>query len=1442
MDIASLRINVDSTSLKKAERDLGRIGREADHTERAVVKLGKNGSAAFSNMTAFIKQAAAAMIAMQSAQVITRMTDEYTKFNAQLKLATRTEEELGRARTRVLSISKEAQTSVSGMGVLYARVANSVRELGISEVQTNAITRSVALSLKVSGATATESASAILQLSQAFASGVLRGEEFNSVNEAAPRLMKALADGIGKPIGALRGMAEQGQLTTDVLAYALPKALQELEKEAESVHTISGAFQVARDNLMMFVGESATSSNAISVMTGAIGLLAENLNLITSAALGFLAVKFSSIIAGLIVKSHEWTAATLQASAAQAASRNAAIADATAKIELMTATKAGILVAREEMLAKLASANANLIAAAAQANAARSAGALSFAIAMLKEAELQSAAATKVRSAAIAELAILGTQQAKVTAAMTAAQVAQTAALTSTTAAATMASRALGLLGGPIGWITTALGLGVTAWLMWGKESKDASDTASDAMSKSTSEIVSNIDAQIEKLKERNNLAQIGLKDLVKNESEASTRLIELQKQYDNLQRTGSPTGGAALPESARVALLQVITKQIGELVGKQRELNGEQARFNAIGEQSKASQWLSKYATDAEKLAAELAKAKAELGAAFTPEIEKRIRDSFVKPTQDAVVAEKELTEAQRQSAEVIKLRNKLAEEAFEARERLRKSAQEYAAQELKAYTDSADSAQQSLQAMIDQEEAIGLSKSAQISLARAVELTTIARLKERQIAAMANTDAVMAIQREIDARMKAIKMMEGSEARQVLEDNEKAWKDSYQRISDSFVDAMIQGGDGIKTWLKNQFANLVLRPILAPIGGSVASLFGGSASAGTGGTMDTISGISNLYTGLTNSFATVGANVSSTLLKAGDWLATSSNNLMASGGEFLQSISQSAGPIASSVAGFAAGMAAKSLISGGYTVSSGMDKLQNVGIAVASFINPVFGAIAGAVAGVFNRAFGRKLKDFGVQGTFGGDAGFAGSQYQFLKGGWFRSDKTKTSALDPEIQAALAGQFNLIKTSVTNMGAALGLGAEALDGYTRKIKISTKGMTEAQVTEAWNKEFAAIGEDMAQRLLGTFETTTTSRFSALSSALIKGIFKNANLKLENTVTTWVAGPFIREGEKAIDALARLSSSIVAVNPILDTLGARMFEVSLAGADMASKLADAFGGLEAMGAATSAYYQAFYSEAERTATATRQLTAVLAGMGLALPQTRDQFRALVESQDLYTDAGRATYAALIQLAPAFDAITSAMRDASKTVMDEVRRLRGVTAGASLSSLQAQFAIASGAARAGDAGALSQLPELSKAIEDAARLTARSSVDLALTRAWLASSMTETLGVLGMDVPAFANGGAYGGGLAMVGERGPELINFDRPGMVYSEAQTSSLMGGNSEGDAALVSEMRQLRSEVTMLRSEARATALNTGKTTRLLERVSRDGESLQVTITDAP
>jgi hypothetical protein len=109
----------------------------------------------------------------------------------------------------------------------------------------------------------------------------------------------------------------------------------------------------------------------------------------------------------------------------------------------------------------------------------------------------------------------------------------------------------------------------------------------------------------------------------------------------------------------------------------------------------------------------------------------------------------------------------------------------------------------------------------------------------------------------------------------------------------------------------------------------------------------------------------------------------------------------------------------------------------------------------------------------------------------------------------------------------------------------------------------------------------------------------------------------------------------------------VFDTLGTTLLESSLASGDLASKLADAFGGLENLATAAATYYEAFYSEQERTATATRQLTETLGKLGIALPNTAAadalaQYRALVDAQDINTESGRTAYAALVTLSGGF--------------------------------------------------------------------------------------------------------------------------------------------------------------------------------------------------------
>ena len=114
---------------------------------------------------------------------------------------------------------------------LYARLARSTEELSLSQSELFTITEAINQSFIVSGATATEAASATLQLSQGLAAGALRGEELNSVMENSPRLARALAEGMGVGIGQLREMGKAGEITAEKVTTALLRTAGTIEGE-----------------------------------------------------------------------------------------------------------------------------------------------------------------------------------------------------------------------------------------------------------------------------------------------------------------------------------------------------------------------------------------------------------------------------------------------------------------------------------------------------------------------------------------------------------------------------------------------------------------------------------------------------------------------------------------------------------------------------------------------------------------------------------------------------------------------------------------------------------------------------------------------------------------------------------------------------------------------------------------------------------------------------------------------------------------------------------------------------------------------------------------------------------------------------------------------------------------------------------------------------------
>lgn len=576
---AKIRLSVDGSSQVISEFD------------KVESKMGK-----LEAIAARAKSSLALMGVGLGVNEIARLSDEYTKYTAQLKLATASETEFANAKQTVSKIARESQSDLAATGVLYARITNGTRELGLSQQKVGAITEAVTLSLKASGATQEESASATLQLSQAFASGTLRGEEFNAVNEAAPRLMRALADGLGVPVGALKNMATEGKITSEVMANTLPKALEDLRKEAAQVQTISGAYTNLKNNVMEFIGAQAQQNGTAAILSTTINTLANNLNYISAAAAGFTTIKVSQKFAEIatsmvsnIAASNELTATKVRETAATVAVAQSNVRETESKLLQLTQTQAAIVGAREEAIAKLNVANATIAKSQAQIQAATSAGALSSALRLVQQGELSLTGAMQARSAATAELAVLGRQQVALSTQATAATIAQAeaqAGLATVTAGASMGagllSRTVGFLGGPIGAVTTLLGLGVTAWLAWGSASKDAGEKAQGSVEKSTEEIMADLDAQIRKLKERNALASSGLVDIAKNESESSKKMSRLRAQMSDAEAGQGEY--ANMNQSGRMAILQKLSEQYGALYAQIQVATEEQRKFDATG------------------------------------------------------------------------------------------------------------------------------------------------------------------------------------------------------------------------------------------------------------------------------------------------------------------------------------------------------------------------------------------------------------------------------------------------------------------------------------------------------------------------------------------------------------------------------------------------------------------------------------------------------------------------------------------------------------------------------------------------------------------------------------------------------------------------------------------------------------------------------------------
>ena len=458
----------------------------------------------------------------------------------------------------------------------------------------------------------------------------------------------------------------------------------------------------------------------------------------------------------------------------------------------------------------------------------------------------------------------------------------------------------------------------------------------------------------------------------------------------------------------------------------------------------------------------------------------------------------------------------------------------------------------------------------------------------------------------------------------------------------------------------------------------------------------------------------------------------------------------------------------------------------------------------------------------------------------------------------------AGLENQFTLILRSFNDaIAAAAGpLGAstseieQRLSGFVVTLgKIDTKGLTGEQIQEKLAAVFGAAADGMA-------------------AAAIPGIER-----------------FQKVGEGAFETLVRVASTVETVTDSLDRMGMASRALSI---DAKLGIVEQFDSVRDFTSASGAYFDAYYSKAEQNAATLARFGQVFVSMGVTLPETLGGFRALVEAQDLTTAAGQATYATLLQLAPAFADLkasmdgaksaadvlserqdlerkllelrgdTAAIRaldlaklDASNralqeqvwamqdgqeaaraadelrkawgavgdSIMDEVRRIRGLTetgTAGGFATLQGRFNATTALARGGDQDAAKLLPGLSQELLRAAGDAASSRQELDRVQAQTAASLEETFQAISRLASAT-----------------PTAASTQALLEAMTTATTTTAPGAANEN---MASEIRALRDELAQLRADNNAghaaTAGNTGRIARKLDDVSPGGDSIAVEI----
>lgn len=262
-ETASLIVSAKVEGADKLKSDLNSIGSEAKKAEKSAQGL--------ANSFTGLKVAIAAVASSAMLREFVRVADDMSLVNSRLKMATSSAAEYAKQQKALHAIARDTHADIKETIDLYAKLAPALKNIGKSTEDTNNMVSSFTKALQLGGASAEEAAAAIKQFGQAMGSGALRGDEFNSIAEASPTLLRYMAEGLGVNVGKLRELGSEGKLTAEALSSAFEKVKNRIDSDfAQMPVTVGKAFTDLRTEINLIVGDINEVTGATQTISGAI--------------------------------------------------------------------------------------------------------------------------------------------------------------------------------------------------------------------------------------------------------------------------------------------------------------------------------------------------------------------------------------------------------------------------------------------------------------------------------------------------------------------------------------------------------------------------------------------------------------------------------------------------------------------------------------------------------------------------------------------------------------------------------------------------------------------------------------------------------------------------------------------------------------------------------------------------------------------------------------------------------------------------------------------------------------------------------------------------------------------------------------------------------------------------------------------------------------------